>query len=399
MSRAAELHLLVVDPSLFTLPYDRAFCGALAGLGVDVTLVGRPLRPYEMLADEPFAFEALFYRGPTDRAGGWRTSRLGRVRKGLEHIAGLHRLVALAADRRADIVHLQWLMLPFLDRLALARLKRRAGLVLTVHNAEFTAHSSRVVVGRLGAFLQAVGQSGAVSTFDRYIVHTSKTAATLQGIGISAERILLQPHPPLDLDTPPPLPSSLPDGGRRDILFFGAIKPYKGVDVLIEAGITLAASRYDVRITIAGRPFQPMDELRAKIEAAGAAEAFRFDLDYLPDARLAAYLAEAAIVVFPYREIDGSGALALSARFGKPIVASRVGVFAEPPVEDHVELVPPEDPEALAATLAGLLDAPDRLAALGRKCAALEDKLPSWPAFATACHATYEAIIDERRGR
>jgi glycosyltransferase involved in cell wall biosynthesis len=393
------VRVLGVDPSLFTLPYDRAFCGALGRAGADVTLVGRPLRPYETLADERFGFAPLFYRDTAEREVGWRTSRLGRLRKGLEHVSGLRALTALATEQAADIVHFQWLMLPLLDRIALGRLRRRAGLVLTVHNAELTTHSSSAVIGRLGAVLQSLGQSDAVMAFDRYIAHTSKTVGQLESLGISAERILLLPHPPLDLDTPPPLPSSLPDDGRRDILFFGAIKPYKGVDVLIEAGITLAASRRDFRITIAGRPFQPMDELKARIEAAGAAEAFRFDIDYLPDGRLAGYLAEAAIVVFPYREIDGSGALALAARFGKPIVASRVGVFAETPVEDHVELVPAADAPALAATLAGLLDTPDRLRALARRSAALQAELPSWPTFAAACHATYEAIIDERRGR
>lgn len=393
------MRVFVVDPSLFTLPYDRAYCRALAGIGADVTLIGRPLRGYEAFASEPFAFEDLFYRGTARFESSWQTSRLGRARKGLEHIAGLRRLVALAAAHRAEIVHLQWLLLPFLDRFALARLKRHAGLVLTVHNAEITAHSTSAVIGRLGAALQAMGQSDAVLAFDRYIAHTAKTVAKLEAIGVPADRILLLSHPPLDLDVPPSasLPASPPSDHRRDILLFGSIKPYKGVDVLIEAGIALAAGRRDFRITIAGRPFQPMDELQARIAAANADDAFRFDLDYLPDDRLAACLAQAAMVVFPYREIDGSGALALATRFGKPIVASRVGVFAEAPVKDHVALVPPEDPKALAATLSGLLDSPDRLAALGHRSAALQDKLPSWQAFAETCHAAYAELIATRR--
>lgn len=396
------MRTIIVDPSLFTLPYDRAFCEALAGAGIDVTLVGRPLRDYEALAGAPFAFEPLFYRGTAGRETGWQTSHLGRGRKGLEHILGLRRLVALAVGQRADIIHLQWLVLPFLDRFALARLKRHAGLVLTVHNAEFTAHSTSAVVGRLGAALQAMSQSDAVLAFDRYIAHTAKTVAKLEALGVPADRILLLPHPPLDLDAPPQLSASLPAEPpidcRRDILLFGSIKPYKGVDVLIEAGIALAAKRRDFRITIAGRPFQPMDELRAQIATAGAEHAFRFNLDYLPDERLATYLAQAAIVVFPYREIDGSGALALATWFGKPIVASRIGVFAEAPVRDHVELVPPEDAPALAATLAALLDAPVRLETLARRSAALRARLPSWRAFANVCHAAYAAIIATRRG-
>lgn len=392
------MRVLVVDPSLFTLPYDRAFCAALGRSGADVVLVGRPLRAYEpSLAGEPFAFVDLFYRGAGKQEAGWQTSRLGRLRKGFEHALGLRALTALAAEPAADIVHFQWLMLPFLDRFALQQLRRRSALVLTVHNAELTTHSTSAVIGRLGASLQALGREGAVLGFDCYVAHTAKTVAQLEALGIPGDRILLRSHPPLELEAPPSPPPTATEG-RCEILFFGQIKPYKGVDVLVEAGLTLAASRRDFRITIAGRPFQPMAALRARIETAGATDVFRFDLDYLPDARLAAYLAEATIVVFPYREIDGSGALALAARFGKPIVASRVGVFAEPPVASRVELVPPEDPEALAATLAGLLDTPDRLTDLGRRAAALENELPSWKDFAEACRETYRAIIAQRRG-
>jgi glycosyltransferase involved in cell wall biosynthesis len=394
------VRVLVVNPSLFAPAYDYHFCRALTAIGVDVTMVGRPLRSYEQqLVGEPFDFADLFYRGTGKREVGWQTSRLGRLRKGVEHALGLRALAALAADQAADIVHFQWLVLPFLDRIALERLRRRCGLVLTVHNAELTTHSTSAVVGRFGALLQALGRRGAVLGFDRYIAHTTKTFEQLVAIGIAAERILLLPHPPLELEAKAPLPAGAADDGRREILFFGAIKPYKGVEVLVEAGIALAATRRDFRITIAGRPFQPMAALEARIAAAGAAHAFRFDLDYLPDERLAGYLAAAAIIVFPYREIDGSGALSHAIRFGKLIVASRVGGFAEAPIKDHLELVPAEDPAALAATLGELLDAPDRLAALGRRCAALAAELPSWPDFAAAARTAYEAIIAERRGR
>ncbi|HRX72907.1 MAG TPA: glycosyltransferase [Hyphomonas sp.] len=394
------MRVLVVNPSLFAPAYDYHFCRALTALGVHVTMVGRPLRSYEQqLAGEPFDFAELFYRSTGKREAGGQTSRLGRLRKGVEHALGLRALEALAAEQDADIVHFQWLVLPFLDRIALDRLRRRSGLVLTVHNAELTTHSTSAVIGRLGALLQSLGRRRAVLGFDRYVTHTTNTADQLRALGIAAERILLLPHPPLDLEGPASSSAPTVDNGRREILFFGAIKPYKGIEVLVDAGIALAAARRDFRITIAGRPFQPMDRLRARIAAAGANDAFRFDLDYLPDNRLAAYLAEASIIVFPYRKIDGSGALSHAIRFGKPIVASRVGGFAEAPIKDHLELVPAENPVALAATLASLLDAPDRLAALARRCAALEHELPSWRAFAEASRALYAAIPDAPRHR
>jgi glycosyltransferase involved in cell wall biosynthesis len=304
----------------------------------------------------------------------------------------------LVIEQDADVVHFQWLVLPFLDRIALKRIRQRCGLVLTVHNAEITTHTPQAVAGRLGAMLQSAGRKGAVLGFDRYIVHTTKTFDRLIELGILPERVVRLPHPPLDLDLPDPPHTATVVDKRRDILFFGQIKPYKGVDVLIDAGIAMAATRRDFRITIAGRPFQSMEALRARIARAGAEDVFRFDLDFLSDATLAEYLAAATIVVFPYREIDGSGALSHAISFEKPVVASRVGGFAELPFKDYIELVPPEDAGALAATLAGLLDDPARLLDLGQRTSMLRSAMPSWIDYALACRAAYGEIGPTSRG-
>jgi hypothetical protein len=101
--------------------------------------------------------------------------------------------------------------------------------------------------------------------------------------------------------------------------------------------------------------------------------------------------------VFPYREIDGSGALSHAIRFEKAIVASRVGGFAEAPFRDYIELVPPEDAGALAATLTGLLDAPTRLRGLEQQTRILRSLLPSWIDYALACRNAYREIMLQRK--
>jgi glycosyltransferase involved in cell wall biosynthesis len=391
------LNVLIVDPSLFAPAYDYHLCRALAEIGDSVTMIGRPLREYEPPVTGPFAFADLFYRRAAQREASWRTSRLGRISKGFEHLAGLLALERLASEKRADIVHFQWLVLPILDSMTINRLRRRCGLVLTVHNAELTTHSSASVIGTFGAMLQSLGQRAAALGFERYIVHSARTLESLIQLGITPERIVLRQHPPLDLEgkCSPHLQSEADK--RPSILYFGAIKPYKGVDVLIEAGIAMAATRRDFRITIAGRPFQSLDALRARIAKAGATDLFHFDLDYIPDDRLAAYLMAASVVVFPYREIDGSGALSHAIRFGKPIVASSVGGFAEAPFKDYLELVNPEDANALATLLMTLLDTPDRLEVLARRTSALQELLPSWTDYALACRSAYREILAQRK--
>lgn len=138
---------------------------------------------------------------------------------------------------------------------------------------------------------------------------------------------------------------------------------------------------------VAGRPFFDLAPLLAEIEASPWRDRFLFDLGFLPEARLAARIAAADIVVFPYREIDGSGALAATARFGKAIVATAVGTFAEPPARACLELVPPEDPAALAERSRTLIEVPARRAEAAARAARLGELLPSSERFAAACLA------------
>ena len=389
------MKVLVVNPSLFAPHYDYHLCRALVENGDSVTMVGRPLREYESVADEPFEFAGIFYQNTARSEAGWRTSRIGHFRKGLEHASGLRALESLATNERADIVHFQWLVLPLLDRFALNRLHRRFGLVLTVHNATIGTHSTGAPIGGFGARLQAMGRKRAVLSFDRYIAHSVKTVESLVKLGIKPGQIVHLPHPPLGLDAPSTPRLDLATNLPRELLFFGAIKPYKGVDILIDAGIQMAAKRRDFRITIAGRPFQSMDALLARVNAAQAQDVFRFDLDFVSDAKLAEYISAANIIVFPYREIDGSGALSHAIPFEKPIVASRVGGFSELPFADYLELVPPNNAHCLAATLMELLDNPARLECLAVKSSALRSSLPSWHIYAQACQTAYRQIISK----
>lgn len=369
------MKILVVDPSLFTLPYDLAFCEALAAAGARVTLVGRPLRAGERVASAGFAFAPLFYRR-SDRRGG------RPLFKGLEHGSGLLALRRWVAAERPDVVHLQWLVLPLLDRFFLASVGRVARLVLTAHNSG-SVHDAR-------SRLQELGLDGALTRFAAILAHTEKTRDWLEARGVERSRILLQPHPPLELvvdgacEAVPPAPP-----GTATVLFWGAIKPYKGVDILVRAVLDHLPPDLPLRCVIAGRPFVDLAPLRARIEASPWRERFLFDLGFLSEGKLAAWINAADVVVFPYRRIDGSGALAATARFAKPIVASAVGVFAEPPARELLELVPPDDPRALAERLRALLDDPERRAAAGARATLLVERLPSWDRFARACLDLY----------
>ena len=109
------MRVQIVDPPAFTPPYDRALCAALAGAGAEVELVTSRFEYGPVAAGGGLSRSSeLFYRRSTERGLERRGRRVLRL---AEHLPGMLRLRAQA--RRADVVHLQWLTCPTVDRFLL----------------------------------------------------------------------------------------------------------------------------------------------------------------------------------------------------------------------------------------------------------------------------------------
>ncbi len=388
--------ILLIDPSLFSPLYAAHFARGMRTWGVGVTLATRRLRAYERLDPNDLAIAPVFYRLSERGGAGWRTSRATKIFKAAEHPFGWLRLLETIARQDFDVLHVSWSLLPAVDSVFLAPLARRYGLFVTVHNADLLPHNMEALSGRLGALAQRRGRERLLKLADGFVAHTDRAVETLRGFGVEDRRIRLVRRPPYTYGSDLPDPRRPRPAGPPRILFFGAIKPYKGADLLVDAALELAAHGRDFRLTVAGRPFLDMEPLLDRIRAAGAERHFAFELDYVPDERLDALLRQADIVVFPYREIDGSGAMALAASYGRAIVASRVGMFAEPPVADRVALVEPENVADLAATLDRLVTDAAARADLARRGAELARELGDWRSYARACLDFYETARSSR---
>jgi glycosyltransferase involved in cell wall biosynthesis len=119
------------------------------------------------------------------------------------------------------------------------------------------------------------------------------------------------------------------------VLLFGLLRPYKGLDVLLEAwrGID------EAELWIVGAPRMEVGGLRASAPAG-----VRWVTRFVSDAEAAAVFARATLAVLPYREIEQSGVLWTAVGLGVPVLASDVGGFSE---VEGVTLVAPGDPAAL----------------------------------------------------
>ena len=137
-----------------------------------------------------------------------------------------------------------------------------------------------------------------------------------------------------------------------NFLYFGLVRPYKGVIDLLRqyAALPLAG-----RLTIAGDP-QGVG-VRQAVEAAAARDS-RIDLrlGYLEDGELARLIHAANVVVLPFHEVFTSGSLVMAITMGKPVILPRVGLLPEYVDEDCAFFYTPGEDDGLAAALCRAAD-------------------------------------------
>jgi len=380
------LKVALVDPSLFTVPYDAKLAGALRELGHDVIIYGEALASAEDMSVLG-GMRGIFYPELlTLRAKTWPGAAV-RVAKGAVHWRGMRRLVDEVRVAAPDVVHFQWLPLPALDRLFLRTLRRVAPLVLTAHDSRpFNEAASR---------LQKFGAIGILTEFDRVIVHTEEARARLTAYGVRPCRLVRIAHGLLNDEEPVPATREAPGDPVR-FLLFGKLKPYKGADLLIEAFRRLPPGLQDrAELHIVGKPYM---DVRPLLKAAdGVGGRVRLDFRFVPDAEMNQLLAQADVLVFPYREIDVSGVLMAALRYARPIIASCIGGFAELLVDGrHGLLVPSGDVPALAAAMSRLIEQSATRRAMGGAIADLAAAIPSWLQIARQTTDLYRELSLKR---
>jgi glycosyltransferase involved in cell wall biosynthesis len=361
------MRVQIVDPPAYTPPYDRALCAALARAGAEVDLLTTRFPYGPVPAPEGYRVEELFYR---------RAGRLGAHdprRRGLRlagHVPGMMRL--RRRSRSAEIVHLQWLSAPAVDRWLLPARPR----VLTVHDPP---------TGRRRALASLFAR------MDALIAHSEAGAGALRELVGDPSRVHVVPHGTFDYLTRQPderpLPSGLAAVEGPVVLCFGLVRPYKGIDVLLEAFRDLEGAE----LWVVGMPRMPLAPLQQL--AALCRSRVRFVPRFITDPEIPAYFRRADLVVLPYRRIEQSGVLYTALAFGKPVLATDVGGFAEVGADRTLRIVPPGDVPALAEALSELIadsSARDALAAAAR---AATGGPYSWDSIAERTLAVYRGLL------
>lgn len=253
------------------------------------------------------------------------------------------------AARRADLLVFPWVT-PFQGPIyrVVSLAAGRTPSVVVAHNP--VPHEPR----RADRFLTRLGLGGVRGA----VVHAAEAAADLDGVvpGVESRTVPLPPLVSIEA-------RALPEAPPYRLLFLGFVRPYKGLDVAIDALAELHRREVDATLTVAGMFWGPVDPWVERIEAAGLADAVALRAEYVPDAEVDELLATHHLVVAPYRSATQSAIVPLACAAGRPIVATTVGGLPEVVMEGETGcLAPPGDPVAFADAVERALGSLEHLA-------------------------------------
>ena len=183
---------------------------------------------------------------------------------------------------------------------------------------------------------------------------------------------------------------------EKVLLALGGIRPYKGLDSLLDVFDDLRRTDPTLRLLIAGKPSESpvVEELRQRCEQNDRVIA---QFGHVADDQLQVWMKAADIAVLPYRDILNSGAFLLAQTFGLPVVAPRAGTLRTWEEQPHVTLFDPQDPASISSavreSLAAVLIDPE-----GQRAHALEAARSRTPEAMASKFAEAVAPWLERRG-
>jgi glycosyltransferase involved in cell wall biosynthesis len=242
------------------------------------------------------------------------------------------------AARNSDLVVLVWAT-PFhvlTYRLIMAR-AGRARTVAIVHNA--LPHEPLPLQRPLTRWI--------LSRCDGLVVHASTVADELDELLGARIEMVITPHPPnVDVEACP-LPELAGHGLR--LLFFGFIRPYKGLDVALDALAQLRRQGVVHRLTVAGEPWDPSEDWEERVRRHGLSDQVELRLGYVADGEMSGLLAEHHAALLPYRSATQSGIAPIAFAAGRPVVATAAGGLTDVIRDgENGTLATPDDAQSLA---------------------------------------------------
>lgn len=366
--------------------YTDALCSSLSRKGADVTVLTNPLwadlpRPFKV---DRRLFEFIDKKKQWSRLH-WAADRFYRS------LLNSLRRNRFAIREHFDVVHFQGVGTPLLDQFFLTPLARQLPVVLTVHDVK--PHYERFV--SRASFIKR-----SLQIPRRLIVHYEEGKRQLADHwGICSDHIDVIPHGIMPVQNPPDQRDArkkfnLPQD-RQIILFFGGIRPNKGLDVLIKALEIVKLFNEQVLLVIAGGLLGrfSFEQYSNMIRNTGLSNHVQTFIKFIPEEEVDYFFAASNLVVLPYLKFEAqSGVLLRAYAHKKPVVVSNVGAMGELVSSDNIGLaVEPGSVEPLAQAVINALDDLDKFQS--HYSPDLENKY-GWEHIAEQTMRSYEAAIN-----
>ena len=263
-------------------------------------------------------------------------------------VPSLPRALRFFKEHRPDVLVLEWWSASCLPAyLVLSRAARRAGIpvVLELHEE---LHASEAKIPLMGP-IAARGLRHLVTTSNAYVVHSpSDCEGLIERYSVDPNRVLVVHHGPFNMAGHVKV-RERSTSDRSTILFFGTVRPYKGLEVLVEAFDRLSDEEPDKwRLIVVGEPWEGWRLPFDKIAASPHRHAIETVPRYVRDEEIPEFFGRADVVALPYLESSASGPLHLTMAAGLPVVVTSVGGLGYA-VADYkgAVLVQPADPASL----------------------------------------------------
>jgi len=382
------MKVLLCDPFAYSGDYNRPLFAALRATGLDVEYltsenVFLPREPEDAVPGRRYFF--------LRRSKSWLRRRIlpGALVKALgalEYCLDIGRLRRKAA-REGAVVHLMWIGHPAIDLFAGMLLGR---FVYTMHNA--LPHDRDTRMNRLSYGLYYRRPAEIIALCQPEI---DKALELDRGL---AKRMNLIPHGLLFLDVPERAKARVRaelrwGRGRKVVLFWGNIVPYKGLDDLLAAFKRLPGPEYT--LAVAGRWSMPAEQKERWLAEARADGRLALFDGVLEPERVRDLLCAADLMILPYKRATQSGVGFTALRYGLPLLVTRTGSLPELLPEDLRGrwVVPPGAPEALARKIAAFFSqSEDEREALGARLKAYASERFSWDRIARRTVDVYRRL-------
>lgn len=241
-----------------------------------------------------------------------------------------------------------WVVFWFPQNLSIiSRVKKKTGCMLTLLCHNVIEHEASKLKTTLARYM--------LSKADRIITQSKQETTRVRELLGEDAPVITGFHPtyaPLGVkEFDQNQARSILDIKGKVLLFFGFVRPYKGLDVLLSA-MPRVLAHHNAVLLIVGEFWKDKGVYLEQIKRLGIGNSVKIFDDYVPNEKVGLYFAAADLVVQPYRSATGSGISQLAYGLNKPVIATRVGSLDEV-IENgkNGRLVMPNDPDALAAAI------------------------------------------------